>query len=98
MRSKHALPPMRLLSTRSRTGAYLVMLCLATAMFGIFFFLTIFVQEVLGYSALKSGLAFLPFAATIVVMSGIVSQIIGRTGARPLMLTGTAVASVGLFW
>ena len=38
-----------------------MMLCLATAMFGIFFFLTIFVQEVLGYSALKSGVAFLPF-------------------------------------
>ena len=57
------------------------MLCLATAMFGIFFFLTIFVQEVLGYSALRSGLAFLPFAATVVVMSGIVSQLVARTGA-----------------
>jgi predicted MFS family arabinose efflux permease len=97
-RSRHALLPLRLLANRSRSGAYLIMLCLATAMFGIFFFLTIFVQEVLGYSALASGLAFLPFAAMIVVMSGIVSQLISRTGARPLMLTGTAVAAAGMYW
>jgi EmrB/QacA subfamily drug resistance transporter len=97
-RSRHALLPLRLLANRSRSGAYLIMLCLATAMFGIFFFLTIFVQEVLGYSALQSGLASLPFAATIVVVSGIVSQLISRTGARPLMLTGSAVAAGGMFW
>jgi EmrB/QacA subfamily drug resistance transporter len=97
-RSRHALLPLRLLANRSRSGAYLIMLCLATAMFGIFFFLTIFVQEVLGYTALKSGLAFLPFAAMIVVMSGIVSQLISRTGARPLMLTGTAIAAGGMYW
>ena len=97
-RSRHALLPLRLLANRSRSGAYLIMLCLATAMFGIFFFLTIFVQEVLGYSALRSGLAFLPFAAMMVVMSGIVSQLISRTGARPLMLTGTAVAAGGMYW
>ncbi len=97
-RSRHPLLPLRLLANRSRSGAYLIMLCLATAMFGIFFFLTIFVQEVLGYSALRSGLAFLPFAATIVVMSGIVSQLISRLGARPFMLVGTAVAAGGMYW
>jgi len=98
LRSRHALLPVRLLANRSRTGAYIVMLAMATAMFGIFFFLTIFVQEVLGYSALRSGLAFLPFAVTIVVVSGIVSQIIGRTGPRPLMLAGVAVAAGGMYW
>ena len=97
-RSKHALMPPRILANRSRTGAYIVMLCLATAMFGIFFFLTIFVQEVLGYSALGSGLAFLPFAVTVVLMSGIVSQIISRTGARPLMISGTALTAAGMYW
>jgi len=97
-RSRHALLPLRLLANRSRSGAYLIMLCLATAMFGIFFFLTIFAQEVLGYSALRAGLAFLPFAAMIVLMSGVVSQLIPRTGARPLMLIGTAVTAGGMFW
>jgi EmrB/QacA subfamily drug resistance transporter len=97
-RSRHALIPLRILANRSRTGAYLIMLFLATAMFGFFFFLTIFVQEVLGYSALKAGLAFLPFAVVIVVMSGIISQLVSRVGARPLMLTGTAVAAGGMYW
>jgi EmrB/QacA subfamily drug resistance transporter len=97
-RSRHALLPLRLLANRTRSGAYLMMLALATAMFGFFFFLTIFVQEVLGYSALRSGLAFLPFAVVIVVMSGIVSQVISRIGARPLMLAGTAVAAGGMYW
>ncbi|HEX6934130.1 MAG TPA: MFS transporter [Streptosporangiaceae bacterium] len=97
-RSRHALMPLRILANRSRTGAYLVMLCLATAMFGIFFFLTIFVQEVLGYSALKSGVAFLPFAAVVVLMSGVVSQVIARTGPRPLMLAGATIAAGGMAW
>jgi EmrB/QacA subfamily drug resistance transporter len=97
-RSKHALVPPRVLENRSRVGAYVVMLALATAMFGVFFFLTIFVQEVLGYSALRSGLAFLPFATMIVVMSGIMSQLVARVGARPLLLAGAAVAATGLFW
>jgi EmrB/QacA subfamily drug resistance transporter len=97
-RSKHALLPMRLLANRSRTGGYLVMLCLATAMFGIFFFLTIFVQEVLGYSALRSGLAFLPFAVMVVIMSGIVSQLVARIGPRPLMIAGSAITTVGMYW
>jgi EmrB/QacA subfamily drug resistance transporter len=97
-RSRHALLPLRLLADRNRGGAYLIMLCLATAMFGIFFFLTIFVQEVLGYSALKSGVAFLPFAGTIVVMSGIVSQLISRISARVFMTAGAAVTAVGMYW
>ncbi len=97
-RGKHALLPMRMLQNRSRTGAYLVMLCLATAMFGIFFFLTIFVQEVLGYSALRSGLAFLPFAAMIVVISGVVSRLVARTGPRPLMIAGSAITAGGMYW
>jgi EmrB/QacA subfamily drug resistance transporter len=97
-RSRHALMPLRIFANRSRSGAYLIMLLLATAMFGIFFFLTIFVQTVLGYSALKSGIAFLPFAGTIVVVSGVVSQLIARTGPRPLMLTGAAIATGGMYW
>ena len=97
-RSRQALLPLRILANRSRSGAYLIMLLVATAMFGIFFFLTIFVQTVLGYSALKSGVAFLPFAGTIVVVSGVASQQISRVGARPLMLTGTAVTAGGMYW
>jgi EmrB/QacA subfamily drug resistance transporter len=97
-RSSHPLLPLRLLANRSRSGTYLVMLALATAMFGFFFFLTIFLQEVLGYSALRTGLSDLPFAVVIVVMSGIASQLVSRAGARPLMLAGAMVAASGMFW
>ena len=97
-RSPYALMPLRILANRSRSGAYLIMLALATAMFGIFFFLSIFVQNVLGYSALRSGVAFLPLAGTIVVVSGIVGQLIGRIGARAPMLAGTAITTGGMYW
>ena len=97
-RSARPLMPLRIFASRSRSGAYLIMLTLATAMFGIFFFLTIFVQTVLGYSALKSGAAFLPLAAMIVAVSGAVGQLISRTGARPLMLAGTAATAGGMYW
>jgi len=97
-RSKNALMPLRIFANRNRSGAYLIMLLIATAMLGIFFFLTIFVQDVLGYSALKAGVAFLPFAGTLVVISGLASQLVTRAGARPLMLAGAAATSGGMYW
>ena len=97
-RSRHALMPLSILASRSRSGAFLVMLLVATAMFGVFFFLTIFVQNVLGYSPLRSGVAFLPFAGTLVVTSGLAGQLVTRAGARPLMLAGTAATSGGMYW
>ena len=98
VRSKHALVPIRVLRSRDRTGSYLISLCVGTAIFGMFFFLTIFVQTVWGYSPLKSGIAYLPMVATIMVGSAVSSQLVSRIGARPLMVAGAAVATGGLFW
>ncbi len=89
-RSAHALMPLRIFASRSRSGAYLIMLILATAMFGTFF-LTIFVQDVLGYSALRSGVAFVPFAITIVVVSGNAGQLVAAGPWACLLLRGTFV-------
>jgi len=97
-RSKHALMPLRIFRSRNRSGAYLIMLCVGTAMFGMFFFLTIFVQTVWHYSALKTGVAYLPMVATIMVMAGASSQLVPRIGARPLLLAASAIASGGMFW
>src|SRR6185437_11103202 len=58
-RSRHALLPVRVLRSRDRSGAYLIALCVGTALFGMFFFLTLFLQDVWGYSALKTGIAYL---------------------------------------
>jgi EmrB/QacA subfamily drug resistance transporter len=97
-RSKHALMPLRIFRDRNRSGANLIMLCIGTAMFGMFFFLTIFVQTVWGYSAIKTGVAYLPMVATIMLMAGVSSQLVGRIGARPLLIVGSSVGAGGMFW
>jgi predicted MFS family arabinose efflux permease len=97
-RSRHALLPVRVLRSRDRSGAYLIALCVGTAMFGMFFFLTLFLQDVWGYSALKTGVAYLPIMATVMAMSGAASQLVPRVGARPLLVTGSVIAAGGLFW
>lgn len=97
-RSKHALLPLRIFRNRDRSAANLIMLCIGTAMFGMFFFLTIFVQTVWGYSALRTGFAYLPMVATIMAMAGVSSQLVGRIGAKPILVTGALVAAGGMFW
>jgi EmrB/QacA subfamily drug resistance transporter len=97
-RSRNPLLPLRLLRDRDRTGANLMMLCVGAALFGVFFFLTVFVQTVWGYSALKTGVAYLPLMAMIMVASGVAAQLVSRVGARPLLLAGAPTAAGGLFW
>jgi MFS family permease len=97
-RSSHPLLPLRVLADRNRSGAYLIALCIGTAMFGLFFFLTLFMQTVLAYSAIRSGLSYLPFTGGIVTGSGLSSRLMARVGARPLILVGAAAAAGGMFW
>jgi EmrB/QacA subfamily drug resistance transporter len=98
MRTPRPLLPMRVLADRNRSGAYLIMLCVSTGLFGLFFFLTLFIQTVLGYSAIRSGIAYLPFAVGVVVASGLASQLMPRLGPRPLIVAGTAAVAGGMFW
>jgi EmrB/QacA subfamily drug resistance transporter len=97
-RSRHALVPPRVLASRDRTGAYLISLCVGTAMFGMFFFMTIFVQQVWGYSPVRSGVAYLPMVATILVGAGLSSQLVARIGARLMITVGPLIAAGGMFW
>ena len=97
-RGKHPLLPPRLLRDRNRLGANLIMLGVGTAIFGVFFFLNLFVQDLLGYSPLRTGAAFLPFTAALLVGTGAAARLVARAGPRPLLLVG-AVASVGgMYW
>ncbi len=98
VRSKHALMPMRIFENRNRSGANLVMLCVGTAMFGMFFFLTIFVQSVWGYSPIKTGIAYLPMVATIMAMAGVSAVLVTRIGARPVLIAGASAATGGMYW
>jgi MFS family permease len=63
-----------------------------------FFFLTLFIQDVLGYSAIRTGIAYLPFAVGVVVASALASPLVARIGPRPLILLGTAMIADGMFW
>ena len=71
-------------SPTDRSDAYLIMLFIGTAMFGMFFFLTQFMQTVLGYSAVRSGISHLPFAAENVTAAGLATPPMAQIGARPL--------------
>jgi EmrB/QacA subfamily drug resistance transporter len=98
MRSPHALMPLRIFADPNRAGAFGIMMIIGAAMFAMFFFLTLFVQGVLGYSALKSGFAFVPVSLFIVISAGTASVLITRVGARPLALLGTLTTAAGMLW
>jgi EmrB/QacA subfamily drug resistance transporter len=97
-RSRQALLPVRLLRSRDRVGANLIMLGVGTAIFGVFFFVTLFVQDVWGYSPLRTGLAFLPLTVALLAGSAAASGLVPRIGARPVLLAGGAASAAGLYW
>jgi EmrB/QacA subfamily drug resistance transporter len=97
-RIRQPITPLHLFRERDRAGSYVIMLALAAAMFGQFFFLTLFVQDVLGYSPLRAGLAFLPITAAIVMTSQFAARSLPRIGPKRLMAVGALLAAAGLAW
>ena len=97
-RTRQPITPLHLFRDRNRAGSYAIMLALAAAMFGQFFFLTLFVQDVLGYSPLRAGLAFLPITAAIVTTSQFAARSLPRIGPKRLMTGGALLAVAGLAW
>jgi predicted MFS family arabinose efflux permease len=91
------LMPLRILADRTRGVSFLVMMLVPAAMFAMFYFLSIDVQNGMGYSSLKTGFAFLPFSFGIVASAAIASNLMSRVDPRWLAGIGTAVAGVGLF-
>jgi len=97
-RIRQPITPLHLFGDPNRAGTYAIMLALAAAMFGMFFFLTLFVQGVLGYSPLRAGFAFLPITVAIVVTSQFAARSLPRLGPKRLMATGAVLAVAGLAW
>jgi EmrB/QacA subfamily drug resistance transporter len=97
-RTEQPLMPLRLFADGNRTGSYVVMIVTGAALFSMFFFLTQFVQEILGYSPVQAGLAFLPVSAVIIVVAQVTSRVISRTGPRPLIVGGTILTGLSLLW
>jgi EmrB/QacA subfamily drug resistance transporter len=96
LRSKAPLVRLSIFRVRSLTTANMVMFLVASGMFAMFFFNTLYIQQVLGYGPLKAGLAFLPFTAGIMVSAGIASSFAPRIGVRPVATVGMLVSAAGL--
>ncbi|HMD46781.1 MAG TPA: MFS transporter [Acidimicrobiales bacterium] len=97
-RAEHPLLPLRVVLDRNRGGAYLASLLVGCAMLGTFLFLTYLFQGVFGYSALKTGFAFLPFSGGIIIGATLSSRLLARLGPRIPMATGLGMATLGLLW
>lgn len=97
-RIKSPLLPLRLITDRVRAGAFLAQLFVGLGLFGMFLFMTFYFQEVEHYSAVKTGLLFMPFSIGIILAAGVASQLLPKIGPRPLATLGNAMAAVGLFY
>ena len=97
-RAKEPITPLRMFADRNRAGTYVIMLSLAAAMFGMFFYIVLFVQNVLGYSPIRAGLAFLPVTAAIAVGAGLSQRFLPALGPKPFMMAGSGLVVVGLTW
>jgi EmrB/QacA subfamily drug resistance transporter len=96
MKVANPLMPLRVVTERNRGGSYLGSLVVGAGLFSMFLFLGLYLQVILGYSPLKSGFAFLPFTAGIIVFAGIASQLLPRVGPKALMVPGLIAAGLGL--
>jgi len=96
--SPQPLMPLRIFANRNRSGAYVLSLVVGATLSGMLFLLTLFVQDVLGFSPLQAGLAFVPTAVGVGTGAGLTSRVIGRIGPRPPMTIGALLLALGLFW
>ncbi|HEY5835067.1 MFS transporter [Streptomyces sp.] len=97
-RSRSPLMPLGILADRNRSGAYLIILVLGAALIALFYFLTLFLQNILAFSPMRTGFAFLAFAVGVMVAATAGGKALGRTGVRPPLAVGTLVSAAGLFW
>ncbi len=96
-RASEPITPLGLFADRSRSASYVARLFLTAGMFGMFFFLTQFLQEVLHYSPIDAGLAFLPFTVALFLMSQLSARgLVQRFGAKPVMVFGFSVSTIGM--
>ena len=98
LRSAEPLMPFRIFRLRTLRGANLAGLLTGAALFSMFLFISYYLQFVMGYSALKTGLAYLPLAVTIIVCAGVASQLVTRIGFKPTLIGGLLAVAGGLFW
>ena len=92
------LVPFSIFRRRTLTATNIVALLVAMALFSMFFFISLYMQQVLGYDALKAGLAYLPLAFGIIVSAGVASALVTRVGFKPILVAGLVLTAAGLIW
>ncbi|WP_399882224.1 MFS transporter [Streptomyces sp. BBFR51] len=97
-RTPQPIIPLRLFASRNRSGIYVLGVAMMGSLIGMFFFLTLYFQNVLAYSPLKTGLAFLPLSVSIIVVSGVMMQLIPKIGQRLPLVLGTLLITGSLVW
>jgi EmrB/QacA subfamily drug resistance transporter len=96
-RAEHPLLPLSLFKIRNVSGGNLTALAVACTLFSMFFFITLYLQQVLHFSPVKTGLSFLPITFIIGIVSGVVSKYVGRIGYKPFLVVGPLVLALGLY-
>ena len=97
-RSVAPLVPFSIFRKRTLTGANVIGLLIGASLFSMFFFLSRYMQEVLRYDALKTGLSYLPLALVIIVSAGAASVLVTRLGFKPVLVAGLVLITIGLLW
>lgn len=97
-RTDHPLMPLKIFKIRNVAGADLLMLCMASGLFSVFFFTTLYLQEILGYTPIKTGVSFLVVPFAIALTATNVPRAIQRIGYKPILIVAPLVVSSGLFW
>jgi EmrB/QacA subfamily drug resistance transporter len=97
-RSNAPLVPFSIFRLRTLTGANVVGLLTGASLFSMFFFISLYMQNVLGYSAIKTGLSYLPLAVTIILAAGFASQLVTKVGFKPILAVGMTLIAGGLLW
>src|SRR5579871_684669 len=98
LRSRAPLVPFRVFRLRTLTGANVVGILLGASLFSMFFFISLYMQQVLGYSPIHAGLSYLPLAVTIIVAAGVGGQLVTRLGFKPILAAGMVLIAFGLIW
>jgi EmrB/QacA subfamily drug resistance transporter len=98
LRAASPLMPFRIFRLRTVTGANVAGLLIGASLFSMFFFISLYMQQVLGYGPLKAGVSYLPLAFAIMLSAGVGSQLVTRVGFKPVLVAGMTFVAGGLVW
>jgi EmrB/QacA subfamily drug resistance transporter len=97
-RSQAPLVPFSIFRLRTITGANVVGILVGASLFSMFYFISLYMQQVLGYSAIEAGLSYLPLAVSIILSAGIASSLVTKVGFKPILAAGMVLIAAGLLW